>query len=175
MSNSDGQSLHLSYLTSRESPLHKKIMAGAAGESNFGVLGHSQSMSNHTQTHIIEEFEQHLSLASTQGQDAAGNAYNTRWIAERLNRMDLAGFDWIVAKETWSVPTVLTSSQMEWILIKTTVNEHNLRLMIGGLPLGTFKIKSLKIYMAESHGLREILRNNVLQKTDDILYLFDMS
>ena len=146
-------------------------MAGAAGESNFGVLGHSQSMSNHTQTHIIEEFEQHLSLASTQGQDAAGNAYNTRWIAERLNRMDLAGFDYIVAKETWSVPTVLTSSQMEWILIKTTVNEHNLRLTYdeGWPPLGTFKIKSLKIYMAESHGLREILRNNVLPKTDDIL------
>ena len=145
-------------------------MAGAAGEQNLGVLAHSQSMSNHTQTHITEEFQQHLSLASTQGQDAPRNANNSGWIVERLDRMDLAGFDYIVAKETWSVPTVLTSSQMEWILIKTTVNEHNLRLTYDeGLPLGTFKIKSLKIYMAESHGLREILRNNVLLMTDDIL------
>ena len=78
-----------------------------------------------------------------------------------------------MAKETWSVPTVLTSSQMEWILIKTTVNEHNLRLTYDEwLPLGTFKIKSLKIYMAESHGLREILRNNVLPMTDDILSIW---
>ena len=148
-------------------------MAGAAGESNFGVLGHSQSMSNHTQTHIIEEFQQHLSLASTQGQDAPRNAYSSGWIVERLDRMDLAGFDYIVAKETWSVPTVLTSSQnqFQWIVFKTTVNEQNLRLIHNGEEefLGTFKTRSLIVYMAESYGLREVLRNNVLPMTDDIV------
>ena len=154
-------------------------MAGAAGESNFGVLGHSQSMSNHTQTHIIEEFQQHLSLASTQGQDAPRNAYDPDWIIERMNRMDLVSHglsNCIVAKETWSVPSVLTSCQNQWILIKTTVNEQNLRLTYdGGVvmePFGTFKTRSLKVYLAESSGLREILSNIVLPMTDDILDIF---
>ena len=149
-------------------------MAVAAGEQNLGVLAHSQS--NHIQTHIIEEFAQHLSLASTQGQDAPRNAYDPDWIIERMNRMDLVSHglsDCIVAKETWSVPTVLTSSQNQWILIKTTVNEQNLRLTYDdGVvvePLGTFKTRSLKVYLAEYSGLREILSNNVLPMTDDIL------
>ena len=153
-------------------------MAGAAGEPNLGVLGHS-GISNQTQTHIIEEFAQHLSLASTQGQDAPRNAYDPDWIVERINRMDLVSHglsNCIVAKETWSVPTVLTSCQNQWILIKTTVNEQNLRLTYdGGVvmePFGTFKTRSLKVYLAESSGLREILSNNVLPMTDDILDIF---
>ena len=147
-------------------------MASAAGEQNFGVLAHSQSMSNNTLTHIIEEFEQHLSLTSTQGQNAPRNAYDLDWLNERIFEMDLY-FDYIVAKETWSVPTVLTSSQMEWILIKTTVNEQNLRLIHNAEEafLGTFKTRSLIVYMAESEGLQEILRNNVLPITDDILHV----
>jgi len=152
-------------------------MAGAAGEQNLGVLAHSQS--NHIQTHIIEEFAQHLSLASTQGQDAPRNAYDPDWIVERINRMDLVSHglsNCIVAKETWSVPSVLTSCQNQWILIKTTVNEQNLRLTYdGGVvmePFGTFKTRSLKVYLAESSGLREILSNIVLPMTDDILDIF---
>ena len=154
-------------------------MASAAGEQNFGVLAHSQSMSNNTLTHIIEEFEQHLSVTSTQGQNAPSCAYNIDWISERIFEMDPDGLiDWIVAKETWSVPTVLTSSQnqFKWIVIKTTVNEQNVRLTydddgVEEEPLGTFKTRSLIVYIAEAEGLREILRNNVLPITDDILVI----
>ena len=91
--------------------------------------------------------------------------------------MDLY-FDYIVAKETWSVPTVLTSSQnqFQWIVFKTTVNEQNLRLIHNGEEefLGTFQTRSLIVYMAESEGLHEIVRNNnnVLPiDADDILYI----
>ena len=156
-------------------------MAGAAGEQTLGVLAHSQSMSNHTQTHIIGEFEQHLSLASTQGHDAPWNAYNPAWISNRMYRIinsDLVSLEfdnYIVAKETWCVPTVLTSSQnqFKWMVIKTTVNEQNHRLIFDEElwieALGTFKTRSLIVYIAESYGLREVLRNNVLPMTDDIV------
>ena len=55
------------------------MAAGPAGEQNLQILAHSQSMSYETQTQIIEEFEQHLSLASTQGQAAPKNAYDPSW------------------------------------------------------------------------------------------------
>ena len=157
------------------------MAAGPAGEQNLQILAHSQSMSNHTQTHIIGEFEQHLSLASTQGQEAPIYAYHPKWISKRMYRIinsDLVSLEfdtYIVAKETWCVPTVLTSSQnqFKWMLIKTTVNEQNHRLIFDEElwieALGTFKTRSLIVYIAEAEGLREILRNNVLPITDDIL------
>ena len=98
---------------------------------------------------------------------------------------------YIVGKETWSVPTILTSSQnqFKWILIKTTVNEQNIRWTYDERfarsfwePLGTFKTRSLKVYMAESEGLfdlsesegQDILRYNVLPMSDsgDILAIW---
>ena len=158
------------------------MAAGPAGEQNLQVLAHSQSMSYETQTKIIEEFEQHLSLASTQGQEAPLNAYDPGFIYERMDRMDLAAtetherFDAIVATETWDVPTFLTSNQnqLQWVLIKTSVNEENVRLnqydfqqrVTHFQRLGTARIKVLKVYIAEHHQLQQILMNNVLLLND---------